>query len=138
MRSRIGWCIEWVAGLPDNISMTKAQLPGLFNPGSSAKAKETLLVRERIRDAELRAYGTVINSFDELETRYIDQFREMKQGRVWCIGPFCNSNKNDLDRAQRGSKDSINNHECMTWLDSQRKCSVIYACLGSLARLTPL
>ncbi|KAF5765687.1 putative UDP-glucuronosyl/UDP-glucosyltransferase, UDP-glycosyltransferase family [Helianthus annuus] len=125
-------------GLPDKISMTKAQLPGLFNPGSSAKAKEMLSIRERIREAELEAYGTLINSFDALETRYIDQFRKVKQGRVWCIGPFSNSNKNDLDKAQRGSKDSINNHECMTWLDSQRNRSVIYACLGSLTRLTPL
>ncbi|KAM0000141.1 putative UDP-glucuronosyl/UDP-glucosyltransferase [Helianthus debilis subsp. tardiflorus] len=97
-----------------------------------------VIIRERIREAELGAYGTLINSFDELETRYIDQFRKVKQGRVWCIGPFSNSNKNDLDKAQRGSKDSINNHECMKWLDSQRNRSVIYVCLGSLTRLTPL
>ncbi|KAI7751518.1 hypothetical protein M8C21_022430 [Ambrosia artemisiifolia] len=125
-------------GLPDSIFMTKSQLPGLFNPGSSAKGKEMKSVRERVRATELGAYGTLINSFDELETRYIDEFKKLKQGRVWCIGPFSNSNKNDLDRAQRGSKDSINNHECMKWLDSQDNRSVIYACLGSLTRLTPL
>ncbi|MFS8004268.1 putative trans-zeatin O-beta-D-glucosyltransferase [Helianthus anomalus] len=124
-------------GLPDNISMMKSQLPGLFNPGSSAKAKELKFVRERIREVELGAYGTLINSFDELETKYVDEFKKIKEGRVWCIGPFSNSNKNDLDRAQRGSKDVIN-QECMKWLDLQHNRSVIYACLGSLTRLTPL
>ncbi|XP_076915362.1 UDP-glycosyltransferase 73C3-like [Bidens hawaiensis] len=125
-------------GLPDTIYITKLQLPGLFNPGNSARAKEILATREKIRAAELGAYGTLVNSFDEMEKRYIDEFKKLKQGRVWCIGPFSNSNKNNLDRVQRGSKDSVSNHEYMKWLDSQRDRSVIYACLGSLTRLTPL
>ncbi|KAI3706694.1 hypothetical protein L6452_24612 [Arctium lappa] len=124
-------------GLPDSIVMTKSQLPGLFNPGNSAKAKEMKSVREHIRAAELGAYGTVINSFEELEKRYIDEYKKLKQGRVWSIGPFSQSNKNDLDKAQRGSKSSINEHDCMKWLDSQHPGSVIYVCLGSLTRLTP-
>ncbi|KAI3522897.1 hypothetical protein L1887_00949 [Cichorium endivia] len=123
-------------GLPDSITMTKSQLPGLFNPGTSAHAKEIKIVREKIRAAELRAYGIVINSFEELEKRYIDEYRKVKQ-RVWCIGPFSQSNKTDLDKAQRGTKASIESHECITWLESQKLGSVVYACLGSLARLTP-
>ncbi|KAL7595470.1 hypothetical protein Lser_V15G28370 [Lactuca serriola] len=123
-------------GLPDKITMTKSQLPGLFNPGKSAKAKELKSVREKIRAAEIGAYGTVINTFEELETRYIDEYRKVKQ-RVWCIGPFSQSNKNDLDKAQRGTNGSITNHECITWLDGQKLGSVVYVCLGSLTRLTP-
>ncbi|KAI7752549.1 hypothetical protein M8C21_028733 [Ambrosia artemisiifolia] len=91
-------------GLSDNISMMKSQLPGLCNLGSSVKGKELKSIRERIREMELGAYGMLINSFDELETRYVDEFKKIKQGRVWCIGPLSNSNKSDLDRAQRGSK----------------------------------
>ncbi|KAI3706690.1 hypothetical protein L6452_24607 [Arctium lappa] len=124
-------------GLPDNIVMTKSQLPGQFNPGKSAKAKEMKSVREQIGAAELEAYGTVINSFEELERRYIDEYKKLKQGRVWSIGPFSQYNKNELDKAQRGSKASINEHDCMKWLDSQHPGRVIYACLGSLTRLTP-
>ncbi|KAK9079332.1 hypothetical protein SSX86_001003 [Deinandra increscens subsp. villosa] len=125
-------------GLPDDISMTKSQLPGLFNPGSGAKGKEMKSVREKIRATELGAYGTLINSFEEMETRYIHEFKKLKQGKVWCIGPFSNSNKSDLDRAQRGTEDTIiTNHDCTKWLDSQPDRSVIYACLGSLTRLTP-
>nr|XP_043628854.1 UDP-glycosyltransferase 73C3-like [Erigeron canadensis] len=125
-------------GLPDEISMTKSQLPGLFNPGNSAKAKEFKKVREKIREVELGAYGSIVNSFEELETRYIDEYRKLKNGRVWCIGPFSNSNKNDLDKAQRGNNGSLNDHSCLKWLDSQNTRSVIYVCLGSLTRLTPL
>ncbi|KAI3522884.1 hypothetical protein L1887_00936 [Cichorium endivia] len=123
-------------GLPDSIIMTKSQLPGLFNPGKSAKAKEMKSVREKVRAAEVGAYGIVINSFEELETRYIEEYRKVKQ-RVWCIGPFSQSNKNDLDKAQRGTNVSHTNHECIIWLDSQQPGSVVYACLGSLTRLTP-
>ncbi|KAI7751513.1 hypothetical protein M8C21_022425 [Ambrosia artemisiifolia] len=99
-------------------------------------------IHEKLTDfdteVELGAYGTIINSFDDLETKYVDEFKKIKQGRVWCIGPLSNSNKNDLDRAQRGSKDSINNDGYMKWLDLQHDRSVIYTCLGSLTRLTPL
>ncbi|KAI3522885.1 hypothetical protein L1887_00937 [Cichorium endivia] len=124
-------------GLPDNIIMTKSQLPGLFNSGKSAKAQEMKSVREKVRAAELGAYGIVINSFEELERRYIEEYRKVKQ-RVWCIGPFSQSNKNDLDKAQRGTNVSHTNHECIIWLDSQQPGTVVYACLGSLTRLTPL
>ncbi|KAI7752548.1 hypothetical protein M8C21_028732, partial [Ambrosia artemisiifolia] len=58
--------------------------------------------------------------------------------KVWCIGPLSNSNESDLDRAQRGSKDSINNDGYRNWLDLQDNHSVIYACVGSITRLKPL
>ncbi|KAI3522894.1 hypothetical protein L1887_00946 [Cichorium endivia] len=122
-------------GLPDNITMTRSQLPGLFNPRKKAQEKEIKILREKIRAAELRAYGIVINSFEELEKRYIDEYRKVT-GKVWCIGPFSQSNKNDLDKAQRGTKASIESHECITWLESQQPGSVVYACLGSLIRVT--
>ncbi|KAJ9555333.1 hypothetical protein OSB04_009947 [Centaurea solstitialis] len=119
-------------GLPDSIVMTKSQLPGLFNIGNSPKAKEMKIVKEHIRELEVGAYGILINSFEELETRYIDEYKKQKQGKAWCIGPLSQSNKNDLDKAQRGSNASLNEHGCMKWLDSQHPGSVIYACLGSL------
>ncbi|KAL4592108.1 hypothetical protein LXL04_005092 [Taraxacum kok-saghyz] len=123
-------------GLPDKITMTKSQLPGLFNTGKSAKEKEMISVREKIRATELGAYGVVMNTFEDLEKRYIDEYRKVKK-RVWCIGPLSQSNKNDLDKAQRGTNGSITNHDSITWLDGQQPGSVVYACLGSLTRLTP-
>ncbi|KAL4592093.1 hypothetical protein LXL04_005076 [Taraxacum kok-saghyz] len=124
--------------LPDKITMTKSQLPGLFNPAKSADAKEIRTLHEKIRASESQAYGIVINSFEELEGKYLEEYRKVKQN-VWCIGPFSLSNKNDLDKAQRGTNCSITNHErTITWLDSQKPMSVVYACLGTLSQLTPL
>ncbi|KAJ9554018.1 hypothetical protein OSB04_018063 [Centaurea solstitialis] len=126
-----------VPGLPDKVVMTKSQLPELLNPGDNAKSKEMKMIIEHIRATESRAYGTLINSFEALEGRYVDEYKKLKQGKVWCIGPFSQSNENDLDKAQRGSRASINDHDYMKWLDSQRPGSVVYACFGSLTRLTP-
>ena len=55
--------------------------------------------------------------------------------KVWCVGPVSLCNKNDLDKAQRGNKASIDEHQCLKWLDSREPNSVVYACLGSLCNL---
>nr|WFG82894.1 glycosyltransferase [Lonicera macranthoides] len=122
-----------VPGLPDRIELRRAQLPGLFNPG-------TINVndfRKQIRETELGAYGVVVNSFEELEQRYVNEFKKVR-GKVWCIGPLSLCNKDNLDKAQRGNKASIDEQHCIRWLDSWPFGSVVYACMGSLARATAL
>ncbi|KAF2289835.1 hypothetical protein GH714_038858 [Hevea brasiliensis] len=57
--------------------------------------------------------------------------------KVWCIGPVSSCNKENLDKFERGNKSSINEKQCLEWLDLQKPRSVIYACLGSLCRLEP-
>ncbi|XVF29650.1 hypothetical protein REPUB_Repub15cG0140300 [Reevesia pubescens] len=52
-----------------------------------------------------------------------------------CLGPVSLSHKDELDKAQRGNKASINEQQCLKWLDSQEPNSVIYACLGSISSL---
>ncbi|KAL0336935.1 UNVERIFIED_CONTAM: UDP-glycosyltransferase 73E1 [Sesamum calycinum] len=47
---------------------------------------------------------------------------------------WCNDS---LDRAQRGNQASIDSDQCLKWLDNRKPGSVIYACLGSLSRLSP-
>ncbi|XP_055832968.1 UDP-glycosyltransferase 73C3-like [Solanum dulcamara] len=123
----------FIPDLPDRIEVTKAQLPGAFNPG-------TLCIQDipdKIRAAETRAYGVVINTFEELEPRYIDEFRKLKNGRVWCIGPLSLCNNDNPDKAQRGNKVSFDKEDCLKkWLDSWQPETVVYACLGSLGRIT--
>ncbi|KAL7170293.1 hypothetical protein ACSBR2_035211 [Camellia fascicularis] len=120
-------------GLPDRIEVTKALLRMLFNVGSSVQQK----FMERARAAEVGAYGVVINSFEELEPRYVDEIRKAKGDKVWCIGPLSLCNKDNLDKAQRGNKAAIDENQCLKWLDEQESGSVVYVCLGSLGRLTP-
>ncbi|KAA8516607.1 hypothetical protein F0562_016887 [Nyssa sinensis] len=122
-----------VPGLPDHIEFTRAQLPATFNPGTLRIDD----IRERIRAGEAEAYGVVVNSFEELEPRYVNEYQKVKGDKIWCIGPLSLYNKDDLDKAQRGNKASIDEDRCLKWLDSWQSGSVVYACLGSLSRLTP-
>ncbi|KAI3696722.1 hypothetical protein L6452_29228 [Arctium lappa] len=120
-------------GLPDQIKITKVQLPPEFNHSDLATREQL----ERVRETELSAYGTVINSFEELEQDYVNEFKKIKNGRVWCLGPLSWTNNNDLGKALRGNSASIDEQRILKWLDSKEPGSVIYACFGSSSRVIP-
>ncbi|CAI0469320.1 unnamed protein product [Linum tenue] len=130
-----------VPGLPHRVEFTRAQLSGLFNPGAHLDVSE---IREKIRESVDRAYGVVLNTFEELENEYVAECRKTRGGtrKIWCVGPASLCNTDDVDRAERG-KTVVNNGGggdeslCLRWLDSWPEKSVIYACLGSLNRITP-
>ncbi|KAF8395306.1 hypothetical protein HHK36_019249 [Tetracentron sinense] len=113
-------------GMPDRIEFTKAQLPVPFN-----------ISVDQIIEAENTAYGVVANSFYELEPEYVKEYQKVKENKVWCIGPVSLCNKETVDKVDRGNKTSIDEDQCLKWLDSREPNSVVYACLGSLSRLIP-
>ncbi|XWS43526.1 hypothetical protein CRYUN_Cryun16bG0111500 [Craigia yunnanensis] len=115
--------------LPEKVELTKVQLP--FNKDESWKE-----VFERMAEADQASYGVVINTFEELESSYVKEYRKVRKDKAWCIGPVSLSHKDELDKAQRGNKASINERQCLKWLDSQEPSSVIYACLGSIGSLS--
>ncbi|KAE8668405.1 UDP-glycosyltransferase 73C3 [Hibiscus syriacus] len=47
--------------------------------------------------------------------------------------PVSLSHTDESDKAERGNKASIDEQQCLKWLDSQETNSVIYACLGSIS-----
>ncbi|KAL3642633.1 hypothetical protein CASFOL_013448 [Castilleja foliolosa] len=120
-----------VPNLPDRIEITKAQIRGTADKFPSALAK----VREQMRDVDVEAFGTLANTFEELEPEYVKQYMKVKGKKVWSIGPVSLCNEDESDKAERGDKASIDEHECLKWLDLQKLSSVIYACLGSLSSL---
>nr|BAG16514.1 flavonoid glucoyltransferase UGT73N1 [Antirrhinum majus] len=122
-----------VPDFPDEIELTRFQLPGLLNPSPRINFYD---FREQVKKTEEEAYGVVVNSFEELEKDYFEMFRKLKGGKVWCVGPLSLYGNDDLDRAGRGNKASIDTDRCMKWLDDMKPESVIYACLGSLSRLS--
>lgn len=122
-----------VPGLPDRIEFTKSQLPGAVNIDQPPDLK---YIRDEIKAAESRAYGVVINTFEELEGQYVNGYRQVRGDKVWCIGPVSLYNKENSDKAERGDKSSIDETRCLKWLDSSQPGSVVYACLGSMSRLT--
>ncbi|KAJ0817664.1 putative UDP-glucuronosyl/UDP-glucosyltransferase, UDP-glycosyltransferase family [Helianthus annuus] len=70
-------------------------------------AKEAAAFVDGLLKAEQDANGIVVNSFQELEPYYVEEL----------------------------AKGSINEHDCLKWLDSREPESVIFVCLGSLARV---
>ncbi|CAI9097911.1 OLC1v1034430C1 [Oldenlandia corymbosa var. corymbosa] len=122
-----------VPDMPHQIELTKAQIVGLVNQNNYAEWKE---LQDSMREAENEAFGVVVNTFQDLEPDYIAQYKKAKAKKVWCVGPVSLCNKDNRDIAERGSKASISEHQCQKWLDSQGANSVIYACLGSITRLS--
>ncbi|KAK6921072.1 UDP-glucuronosyl/UDP-glucosyltransferase [Dillenia turbinata] len=86
--------------------------------------------------ANLASWGTVFNSFTELERVYIEHIKkEMGHDRVWAVGPLLPPG-NDVDQAsERGGVSSVPAHDVLTWLDKWQNDSVVYICFGS--RMAP-
>ncbi|PWA81726.1 UDP-glucuronosyl/UDP-glucosyltransferase [Artemisia annua] len=82
-------------GLPDRIEITKDQLPHELNHSPIAMREH----HERVRETESKAYGMVVNSFEELEEDYLKEFKKLKEGKVWCIGPLSLSSLEASDRS---------------------------------------
>ncbi|KAL0316183.1 UNVERIFIED_CONTAM: UDP-glycosyltransferase 73C3 [Sesamum radiatum] len=120
-----------VPDIPHRVEFTKAQLPGTTRKSSDQVKK----LVDRIKKCRLSARGTLVNSFEELEPWYVEGYRKENQ-RVWCIGPVSLCNKNLAEKSDRGDKASIDEQSCISWLDSREPRSVIYACFGSLSRMS--
>ncbi|KAL5740901.1 hypothetical protein ACOSQ2_030081 [Xanthoceras sorbifolium] len=123
-----------VPGLAHRIELTKSQLPEALNPPSSQGHLKK--VCDHVRSVEHEAEAIVVNTFEELETEYVKEYKRVKGNNVWCIGPVSACNKLNLDKAERGEKASVDEKLCLKWLDSWEPGSVIYACLGSICGLT--
>jgi hydroquinone glucosyltransferase len=69
--------------------------------------------------------GILINSFLEIEKGPIEALREEGSGNpaVYPVGPII--------QMETKSSDDVNGLECLTWLDKQEPCSVLYVSFGS-------
>lgn len=116
--------------LPDRVEFTKPQV-SVLQPIEGNMKEST----EKIIEADNESYGVIVNSFEELEVDYAREYRQARAGKVWCVGPVSLCYKLGLDKAKRGDKASIGQDQCLQWLDSQERGSVLYVCLGSLCNL---
>ncbi|XP_058738086.1 UDP-glycosyltransferase 73C5-like [Vicia villosa] len=116
-----------VPGIPDKIQVNKEQMPG---PASDLNEFAV-----KMKEAEEKSYGVIINSFEELEKEYVNDYKKLKNDKVWCVGPVSLCNKEGLDKAQRGNIASISEDNCLKFLDLHKPKSVVYVCLGSLCNL---
>ncbi|RYR54419.1 hypothetical protein Ahy_A06g029692 isoform A [Arachis hypogaea] len=102
-----------IPNLPGEIKMLRTQLPPASITGE--------------------CYGVVVNSFYELESVYADYSRNGLGRKAWLIGPLSLCNKDTEEKSQRGKDASIDENECLKWLDTKKPNSVVYICFGSIA-----
>jgi len=108
-----------VPNMPDRTEFTMAQLPETMKQISGDLSD----LMDQFKAAELSAQGILVNTFEELEPRYVKEYQKVVE-KIWCIGPLSLCNKSSIDEP-----------ECMRWLDSMKLNSVIYVCFGSLCHL---
>lgn len=115
-----------IPDIPDKIEFTKPQLPMTRSDLSDGfRARMTTF-----REAEDSAEGILVNTFEELEPRYVEEYNKVK--RIWCMGPLFFAS--DTFAGENYNKAPID-HEALQWLDSKPPSTVIYVCFGSLSRL---
>ncbi|KAK2434220.1 abscisate beta-glucosyltransferase [Trifolium repens] len=120
-----------VPGLPDRIEMTRSQVPIFMrNP------TQTNQFSERMKKLEGKCFGTLINSFYDLEPAYADYTRNELGKKAWIVGPVSLCNRSLEDKKERGKQPTIDEQSCLNWLNSKKPNSVIYISFGSVARLS--
>ncbi|KAK4491121.1 hypothetical protein RD792_001845 [Penstemon davidsonii] len=100
------------------------------------KKNEFSKLIEQMTESVGRSYGVIVNSFYELESIYADYYTQVLGRKAWHIGPLLLSNNGAIEKAERGKKSAIDEHECLAWLDRKRPNSVVYVCFGSMASFT--
>ncbi|XP_017970670.1 PREDICTED: scopoletin glucosyltransferase [Theobroma cacao] len=119
-----------VPNLPGDIKLSKKQLPDYVK--ESVETDFTKMLKAS-KESELRSYGVIFNSFYELEDMYADYYKNVLGRKAWHIGPVSLCNRAIEDKAERGKKSAVDEHECSKWLDSRKPNSVVYVCFGSMA-----
>nr|WET17277.1 sterol glycosyltransferases [Paris polyphylla var. yunnanensis] len=110
------------------IVVTRVQSLGFF------ESPEWEEFQEKILESEAAAEGVVMNSSEELEDCFIENYQKVMGKNVWTIGPLCLHNQDNSYKATRGNKAVVDQHRVLNWLDSMSRDSVIYISFGSLAR----
>ncbi|CAB4320869.1 unnamed protein product [Prunus armeniaca] len=116
------------------IKLTGSQIPAFLK--TNVETEFTKLYKAS-KACEERSYGVIVNSFYELEPVYADHYRKVFGRKAWHIGPVSLCNKAVEDKAEmRGMEASLDEHECLNWLNSKKPNSVVYICFGSMTNFT--
>ncbi|CAL4921445.1 unnamed protein product [Urochloa decumbens] len=122
-----------VPGLPDAVRLTKSRLAEATLPG--ADSREFL---NRMFAVERATAGWVVNSFADLEEKYIEHYERATGKQVFAVGPVCLVNGDGDDTLERGrggeAAAAAEAARVLGWLDTKPARSVVYVCFGSLTR----
>lgn len=119
-----------LSDVPNSPSFPRWQLSPLYRTFVSGDASLGILKDGVV--ANMESWGVVFNSFTELEQMYLDPMKmRFGPGRVWAVGPLNSSMDDSSISMGRGGSSSVPPQVVLTWLDSQKKNSVVYVCFGS-------
>ncbi|KAJ6965150.1 scopoletin glucosyltransferase-like [Populus alba x Populus x berolinensis] len=90
-----------------DIKLTKMQLPDYVRENAENDFSTFL---KACKEAELRSFGVVVNSFYELEPAYADYYKKVLGRKAWNVGPVSLCNRDTEDKAGRGKETSIDQH----------------------------
>ncbi|CAL5192403.1 unnamed protein product [Lathyrus oleraceus] len=112
-----------IPGLPHTIEMTSLQIPVWLREKNAVTA-----YFEPIFKSEERSYGTLYNSFHELESDY-EKLNKTTMGiKSWSVGPVSAwANKDDERKTNRGQREKNigNETELLNWLNSHQNESIL-------------
>ncbi|KAJ1387572.1 UDP-glucuronosyl/UDP-glucosyltransferase [Sesbania bispinosa] len=122
-----------IPGLPQNIEMTTQQI-------EEWRTQDGALARymQDMHESDRRSYGTVCNTFHDLESDYEELYKTIKGVKAWSLGPVSAwANKDDDKNAIRGHMEVLAEEpEWLNWLNSKQDETVLYMSFGSLVRVT--
>ncbi|KAL8093600.1 scopoletin glucosyltransferase-like [Apium graveolens] len=121
----------FVPNIPHEVKLCLSSIPPFEREETD---KELAKLQTESKEAELRSYGVIVNSFYELEPDYADHYKNVLNRRAWHIGPLSLSNRSTEEKAQRGKKASISEAKCLEWLNFRCSNSVLYVCFGSICK----
>uniref|UniRef100_A0A803L7H7 2-hydroxyflavanone C-glucosyltransferase n=1 Tax=Chenopodium quinoa TaxID=63459 RepID=A0A803L7H7_CHEQI len=129
-----------VPEIPHEIRLTRSQLviDAMKGKGKHEALEEWMKIFCSAMEAKERSYGIIMNRFYELEPEYVDYYTKVMGRMAWHISPVSLCNREKEAKFQRGKDSSINEHECLKWLDSKKPKSVVYVCFGSVVKVSSL
>lgn len=116
--------------LPRRPSFVWDHIPSVVRRNRESSNPDALVVRKGML-ANSSSWGAVFNTFDTLESEYLDWWtQEMGHGRVFAVGPL---NLIGVPQGMgRGNVDSgSSDGGILQWLDGCPDGSVLYVCFGS-------
>ncbi|MCL7045679.1 hypothetical protein MKW94_022341 [Papaver nudicaule] len=121
--------------IPNSPFYPWSQLPSIFRSLKHGEPESEFNRKSMI--ANFESWGTLVNSFSELESVYLDYLRKKSNGlgsyhRVWAVGPILPTADDATGPARdRGGSGSVSTDDILSWLDTCPDNSVVYICFGS-------
>ncbi|VVA95721.1 unnamed protein product [Arabis nemorensis] len=139
LRKHLEMEIDWIPSMKKKIKLK--DFPGFV---STTDPKDPMLdFILHVTGRSKRASAIIINTFDNLEGNVIESLKSLLLlPQIYSIGPLQFLENREIDRESEIGKLKLNLWEeeeeiqCLDWLDSKAKETVIYANFGSLTMLT--